>query len=101
MSKRNRFPKAGRWAQPSGRQRNRPANRPLGFEEFSGLMHEHPPLPEDFPHCHGTELEHTDDSVTCSLGDECAGEGVAHFLSHTCFMFYPCERCGVDSPLLG
>ncbi len=48
--------------------------------------------------CPATEIEHEDGTVTCELGDECAGTGAMHASGMSCSVSAlagraPCERC--------
>jgi hypothetical protein len=50
--------------------------------------------------CLGVEIDHQDGTTSCSLGDDCAGADVLHPSGQTCGLLAPCERCGIDAPLL-
>ncbi|MGW6569292.1 hypothetical protein [Streptomyces sp. NPDC054975] len=57
-----------------------------------------PGTPADL--CPGSEVEHQDGTVTCSLGDDCHGPDMLHPDGQSCGLFTPCEPCGITTPLL-
>lgn len=47
--------------------------------------------------CAGTEIDHQDGTVSCTLGAECAGANAVHINARTCGLFEPCEPCGITT----
>jgi hypothetical protein len=61
---------------------------PVALEDFGRvaelLSGDRCTVPEGMEHCHGAEVEHSDDTTECHLGDGCEAPEGLHAHGHNC-----------------